>query len=398
MSVRFEGGSLSQKPERLLDRSLVLLLFSTLLTLVGFYLLLSVVPLYTERAGGNSSDAGLATGVFMLSTVAVQVVMPSVLRRFGYKPALMAGQLLMGAPALLYGLAGSVPAILAVTLVRGAGFGAAIVVLGALAVELAPPGRRGAVLGMYGVALTLPTIFGGALGLWIVESAGFGLAFALGALPLAGFALAAGTRRVVPSREEDGGGGAGFFAAMRRGELSRIFLLFSTVTVASGVVITFLPLSAPPSGLYSAAAALLVFGICVSLGRLAAGWYGDRRGTRELLVPGLLAAAVGMALLSSEGAALLAGGAFFGGGFGVLQNATLMLVMDRVSKAEYGTGSTLWNVAFDAGTGIGGFAIGFVVELAGFAAAFLLCAALLVAATVLVPLDLARYSAGSRAA
>ena len=376
----------------------MLLLFSTLLTLVGFYLLLSVVPLYTERAGGSSSDAGLATGVFMLSTVAVQVVMPSVLRRFGYKPALMAGQLLMGAPALLYGLAGSVPAILAVTFVRGAGFGAAIVVLGALAVELAPPGRRGAVLGMYGVALTLPTIFGGALGLWIVESAGFGLAFALGALPLAGFALAAGTRRVVPSREEDGGGGAGFFAAMRRGELSRIFLLFSTVTVASGVVITFLPLSAPPSGLYSAAAALLVFGICVSLGRLAAGWYGDRRGTRELLVPGLLTAAVGMALLSLEGPLLIAGGAFFGGGFGVLQNATLMLVMDRVSKAEYGTGSTLWNVAFDAGTGIGGFAIGFVVELAGFAAAFLLCAALLVAATVIVPLDLARYRASSRAA
>lgn len=377
---------------RFVDRSLVLLIVSTFFTMIGFYLLLSVVPLYAERSGGRSSDAGLATAMFMLSTVAVQVAMPTILRRFGYKPVLLAGQLLLGLPALFYGLAGAVPSILAVTLVRGAGFGAGIVVLGALAVELAPPGRRGAVLGLYGVALTLPTIFGGALGLWIVENAGFGLAFLVGGVgPLLGLAAAVGTRRVVPARDESGGLGDGFFAAMGRGELARIFLLFSAVTVASGVTITFLPLSAPASGPYSAAATLLVFGVFVTAGRLGAGWYGDRHGTRGLLVPGLASAALGMALLSSEGPLLLAGGLFFGGGFGVLQNATLMLVMDRVSKAEYGTGSTLWNVAFDAGTGLGAFVFGFVVELTGFAPVFYLCAGLLVSVTVLVPLDVRRY-------
>jgi len=375
-----------------LDRSLLLFLVGTFCTALGFYMLLSVVPLYVERSGGNSSDAGIATAAFMLSTVAVQVVMPGILRRFGYKPVLMAGQLLLGLPALFYGLAGAVPAILAVTLVRGAGFGAAIVVLSALAVELAPPGRRGATLGVYGLALTLPTIFGGSLALWVAENAGFGLVFLLGgAGPLLGLAAASGIRRVTPSRDESGGLGDGFFAALGRGELARIFVLFSAVTVASGVTITFVPLSAPASGPYSAAAALLVFGVFVTAGRLGAGWYGDRYGTRVLLAPGLAAAALGMVLLSTEGPLLLAGGLLFGGGFGVLQNATLMLVMDRVSKAEYGTGSTLWNVAFDAGTGVGAFVFGFVVELAGFAPAFYLCAGLLVLASLLVPLDARRY-------
>lgn len=372
-----------------LDRSLVLLVAGTFFTMIGFYLLLSVVPLYTERSGGSSSDAGLATAAFMLSTVAVQIAMPAILRRFGYKPVLLAGQLLLGVPALVYALAGSVPSILLVTLARGAGFGAAIVVLSALAVELAPPGRRGAVLGVYGVALTLPTIFGGALGLWLVQSFGFGLAFIVGGIsPLLGMVFAAGTRRVTPATEE--GGGGGFFSAMGRGELARIFVLFSSVTVASGVVITFLPLSAPASGVYSAAAALLVFGVAVTAGRLGAGWYGDRHGTSGLLLPGLASAALGMALLPFEGPLLLAGGLFFGAGFGVLQNATLMLVMSRVSKSEYGTGSTLWNVAFDAGTGAGAFVFGFVAQAAGFAAAFYLCAAILVCAAVLVPLDV-RY-------
>jgi predicted MFS family arabinose efflux permease len=378
----------------LLDRSLVALILGTFFTMIGFYLLLSVVPLFTERSGGRSSEAGLATAAFMLSTVAVQVAMPGILRRFGYKPVLIAGQALLGLPALLYGLTGSVPSILAVTLFRGAGFGAAIVVAGALAVELAPSGRRGAVLGLFGVALTLPTIFGGALGLWIVENAGFGLAFLVGGTsPLLGMVAAAGLRRVIPTEDGSGSRSGGFFTAMRRGELSRIFFLFCSVTVASGVTITFLPLSAPASGVYSAAATLLVFGVAVTAGRLGAGWYCDRRGARELLVPGMAAAAVGMALLSSQGPLLLAGGFLFGGGFGMLQNATLMLVMARVTKAEYGTGSTLWNVAFDAGTGIGAFVFGFVVELTGFSSAFYLCAGLLIVVSVLVPLDVMRYRA-----
>ena len=47
---------------------------------------------------------------------------------------------------------------------------------------------------------------------------------------------------------------------------------------------------------------------------------------------------------------LLVGAVLFGTGFGLLQNATLIPMMGRVSKSEYGLGSTLWNAAW-AGTG-----------------------------------------------
>ena len=67
---------------------MVLVLFASVFTMVGFYLLLSVVPLYAEAAGGGSSGAGLATAVFMLSTVLAQVGMPRVLARFGYRAVL----------------------------------------------------------------------------------------------------------------------------------------------------------------------------------------------------------------------------------------------------------------------------------------------------------------------
>ena len=102
-----------------------------------------------------------------------------------------------------------------------------------------------------------------------------------------------------------------------------------------------------------------------------------------------------MIALSSGGTFLLGGAALFGIGFGLLQNATLVLMMERVSESEYGLGSTLWNVAFDAGTGLGAFVFGFVIASFGYSWAFYLCAGLVSSALVLVCLDhLAPVAAG----
>jgi predicted MFS family arabinose efflux permease len=371
----------------LLTRPVVLLTLIAFATLFGFQLLISVVPLYAEEAGGGSSGAGLATAVFMLSTVLTQIQMPRILRRFGYRLALAAGLLFIGVPALFYAYAATLAPILTVTLVRGVGFGIVTVVFAALIVGLAPPGRRGEALGLLGLAITLPSIFGNALGLWLVERFGFEMVFLLGgAAPLLGLAVIPGIRSAAASGGDEQGD-AGFFAGLGRAPLRRIFILFAAVTMTGGVVITFLPLAVPGSGALSAAGALLVFGVASTVSRWWGGRFGDRRDPRLLLAPGLIICAAGIAGLPSGGALMLAGAVLFGTGFGLLQNASLILMMERVSKTEYGLGSTLWNAAFDAGTGVGAFSFGFVISAVGFHWSFLLCSALLLLALVLVFLD-----------
>jgi predicted MFS family arabinose efflux permease len=369
-----------------LTRPVALLILVAFAALFGFQLLLSVVPLYADEAGGGRSGAGLATAAFMLSTVLTQIQMPRILRRFGYRRALAAGLLFLGVPALFYGYAGTLVPILAVTLLRGVGFGIVTVVFAALIVELAPPGRRGEALGLLGVAITLPTIFCNALGLWLVGRFGFEIVFLLGgATPLLGLAVIPGIRSATAmgGNEE----GVGFFAGLGRAHLRRIFILFAATTMAAGVVITFLPLAVPGSGIFSAAGALLIVGVTSTVSRWWGGRFGDRRDPRILLAPGLIACAVGIAGLPFGGVILLAGAALFGTGFGLLQNASLILMMERVSKSEYGLGSTLWNAAFDAGTGIGAFSFGFVISAVGYYWSFFLCSILLASALVLVFLD-----------
>ena len=153
-------------PERetLLTRPVILLALIAFATLFGFQLLLSAVPLYADDVGGGSSGAGLATAAFMLSTVFAQVQMPRILGRFGYRAVLAVGLLFLGLPAFFYAAAQTLVSILAVTLLRGVGFGIATVVFAALMVELAPAGRRGEALGLLGVAIALPAIFCTALG------------------------------------------------------------------------------------------------------------------------------------------------------------------------------------------------------------------------------------------
>jgi predicted MFS family arabinose efflux permease len=373
--------------EPLLTRPVLLLILVSFAALFGFQLLLSVVPLYADEAGGGSSGAGLATAAFMLSTVLAQIQMPRILGRYGYRRALTAGLLLLGIPALFYAYAGTLVAILAVTLVRGIGFGSVTVVFAALIVELAPPGRRGEALGLLGLAITLPTVFCNALGLWLAGGLGFEIVFLLGGItPLLGLIAIPGIRFVATSGEGEEGGD-GFFAGLGRASLRRIFLLFAATTMAAGVVVTFLPLAVPGSGIFSAAGALLVVGITSTVTRWWGGRFGDRRDPRLLLAPGLLACALGVAGLPFGGSLMLAGAVLFGSGFGLLQNSTLILMMGRVSKSEYGLGSTLWNAAFDAGTGIGAFSFGFVISAVGFAWSFSICSALLASALVLVVLD-----------
>ncbi|CAN5747885.1 MFS transporter [soil metagenome] len=372
----------------MLTRPVVVLILTAFSVFLGFQLLLSVVPLYTDEAGGGSSGAGLATGSFMFSTVLTQIQMPRLLRWLGYGRTLAAGLLFLGVPALFYNTTESVEAILAVTLVRGVGFGIVTVVFVALIVKLAPPSRPGEALGLLGIAITVPNIFCNPLGLWLVAQFGFGIVFVAGGLaPLLGLAAIPGIRRSTSPEQSFVESGAGIFAALRRGPLLRISLVFTATTMAAGVVLTFLPLAAPGSGLFSAVGGLLIFGATTTVSRWWAGRFGDRRDPHLLLAPGLLACALGMICLPLGGLTLLIGAALFGTGFGLLQNATLILTMKRVLESEHAMGSTLWNVAFDAGTGLGAFLFGFIIPLTGFFWAFALSAGLVASTLLLVYLD-----------
>ena len=157
----------------------------------------------------------------------------------------------------------------------------------------------------------------------------------------------------------------------------RLPLIFAAGTVAAGVLDSFLPLAkGMPSGTVSAA--LLVQAIAATLSRWQAGRRGDRYGHARLLIPALVLAALGMTTLLWLAApvAIFAGMVLFGAGFGVLENATFALLIEQQPEAR---ASALWNLAYDAGYGLGPAAFGLFSARTGYPAAFALTGALVLA-------------------
>jgi len=386
---------------RLVSGRFAAALLSSFGALTSFYLLLSVTPMYAMSAGAGSAGAGLVTGSLMLTTVLAEFASPRLLGRFGYRAVFAAGALLLGGPAPALLLPHSMATIIAVSIARGIGFGLATVVLGALVAASVPAERRGEGIGLAGVVACVPAIVALPSGVWLAQNTGYAVVIAITAIsalaPLAATPWLADPGDTGPAGQQAGSGHgeagsghaetetapAGLLSSLRSGGMLRPGLVFAATTIAAGVVASFLPLAA---GVSAGVATLGLFAqaLTATASRWWAGRRGDRHGHAGLLIPGLLTAAAGMASLIwvSAPVVVIAGMCLFGIGFGIAQNATFALMLDRAPASGYGTASALWNLAYDAGYGTGPIVFGVFVAHTGYPAAFALTGLLILAALV----------------
>ena len=184
--------------------------------------------------------------------------------------------------------------------------------------------------------------------------------------------------------------------------LLRPAVVFSASTMAAGVLVTFLPLAiAGRSGHGGHGRAVRPATGGIHRGALGGqAGAGDRRRTsaRELLCPGVVLSAAGVAALAvtSSPGLVIGGAAVFGTGFGLLQNATLTLMYARVPATGQDAVSADLERRVRRGHGRGRDRHGPARRVHGYPAVFLLTAAL--AATAVLPAwrERARQAAGGR--
>lgn len=378
MSAVAESPSAVHRP----GRSFAGIFFVTFCGLIAVGSVLPVLPRYIRGPlGENDLAVGVVIGAYAITGLLLRPVAGRIADRRGRKPTVLLGATLLAGSGLLYlpslGLAG----LIAARLVLGVGEGSVYTAGSAWIVDLAPPERRGRVLGLYGLAVWGGLSVGPLAGELLLEASGYRAVWLFAAaMPLLGALVASR----VPDR----------FQPLTHAEPHPLIapeavrpgMAVALASIGYAAVATFIVLHLEARGVGHGATVFAAFAAMIVLTRLAIGDLPDRVGAAPVAIGATLGEAVGLLTIAVAHSlpVALAGGMAMGAAFSLLNPALMLIAVDRVSAAARGAAMGTFTAFFDAGVGLGAPLAGLVAALSDYEGAFLVSAAIAVGSALLI--------------
>ena len=363
--------------------ALVLVFLTVFIDLVGFGIVLPLIPFYATDLGAGPTVVGLIIGSFSAMQFALAPVWGRLSDRVGRRPVLVVGLFGSGLSYVVFGLAETVGVLLLSRVIAGA-MGANIPVAQAYIADTTTEEGRARGMGLVGAAFGLGFIAGPAIG-GVLSQWGYGVPgfFAAGlSLVAAGVALFALPESLPPELRTESGREAGAAAALRalvrrvrqlreavsRAELRDPIGAFFVGTLGFAAFTTTFPLllegplemSSVDAGWYFAYLGLVSATVQGGL----IGPTVDRLGERRVALGGAAVMAAGLAGLAWAGgtASLLAALAVVGVGFGYMTPSLQSLISRRAGEGAQGgvlgLNQSAGSLARVLGPAAGGWAFG----------------------------------------
>ena len=361
----------------------------------GFLAIGAALPVLPSFVRGplhaNNFAVGVVVGAFALTSVVCRPLAGRQADRRGRRIVLVAGSLAMALGGALYLLSDSVATLIAARLVVGAGEGAVYTAGATWAVDLAPKGRQGLALGLFGLAVWGGLSLGPLAGELLRAGVGYDAVWiATAALPLAG--------AVIASRLPE--------AARLPSTQPRLRGLFPRVAWRPGAALAlanigyaalagFVVLHLRSRGIGGGASVFTVFALAVFASRLALSHVPDRAGPRRTATAAAVLEALGLVIIALAGSlpVALVGALVVGSGFAMLFPSLALMVVGEVGEDARGSALGAFTAFFDLGVGLGGPLAGATASLAGYPAVFLLAAVAAVGTALLAALPRSRPGA-----
>jgi MFS family permease len=352
----------------------------------------AVLPVMPRYVHGPLDAGNIAVGVVIGSYAITGLLLRPFAGRFadhrGRKPTVFAGSCLVAMGGFMYLLPLGVLGLILARLVLGAGEGAVFTGGSAWIVDLAPPGRRGRVIGLYGLAVWAGLSIGPLLGELLLHASGYSEVWLLaGALPLLGAAIA--TR--VPDPFQPAPGIESEHHPLIAREAVRPGAALALGSIGYAAIAAFVVLHLEARGVGHGATVFGAFATMVVITRLLGGDLPDRIGPARVATVAAVVEAVGLTTIAfahSLGVAL-AGALAMGAAFSLLYPSLSLIVVSRVSDRRRGAALGTFTAFFDAGVGLGAPLAGLASALTSYEGAFLLSAAIALASAAAIALTIA---------
>ena len=355
--------------ERIQVIPLTVLCLVVLMIYGSTYLLISLLPVHLRALGISERNLGTIMGLFSLAALLVRPAAGLLADRVGRRPSSFVGASVIGLSCIGYALAGASTIFLA-RILNGLGWGAVTAATATVAADLAPPSRRGFVLGIYGTVTGIALAVGPAAGNWLSGRLGLTETFWIAAVFGFGAALGILFLHAQPPPKVSRGR-FGLHHLITRPALgpAAIMLCF---TLMYGTVLTFVPLYTKDRGMGGSGTFFAVFAAVLIVMRITGGRLSDRWGRFAVIGPGFVCAGVAMALLAQahHQAPLLAAAVVFAVAFAFIQPATQAWAVDRSPAHLRGTTLSTVVAAQDLGISLGSAIAGIIADALGYTALF----------------------------
>ncbi len=353
--------------------------------LVAVGAVLPVLPRFVHGPldAGNVS-VGVVIGSYAITGLLLRPFAGRLADHRGRKPTVLLGSFLVAIGGFMYLLPLGVPGLIAARLVLGAGEGTVFTASSAWVVDLAPPDRRGRVIGLYGLSVWAGLSIGPLIGELILHASSYTLVWVFaGAAPLLGAVIA--TRlpdpfHPAPPLEEE-------HHSLIEREAIRPGAALALASIGYATVAAFVVLHLDSRGVGHGATVFGAFATMVVLTRLVGGDLPDRVGPARVAAAAATVEAIGLTTMATAHSlpVALAGALAMGAAFSLLYPSLSLIVVSRVSDRRRGAALGTFTAFFDAGVGFGAPLAGAAAALTSYEGAFLLAAAIaLVSATTIV--------------
>lgn len=157
------GGERAEGKVRSHRARLTILFLTVFVDLVGFGIVLPLLPFYADRFGASGLVVGVLVSVYSGAQLFMAPLWGRLSDRYGRRPILIIGLLGSAVSYVVFAYARSVTVLFVSRIMAGMG-GATVPVAQAYIADITPPERRAGNMGLIGAAFGLGFIFGPALG------------------------------------------------------------------------------------------------------------------------------------------------------------------------------------------------------------------------------------------
>lgn len=380
--------------EKLFNKGFISITLVNFLVFLVYYLLMVIIAVVAqENLGATLSQAGLASGIYVIGTLLARLYVGKKLEVLGRRQTLRVGIVLYFITTLMYLYMPSLMVLYIVRLLNGFFYGTVSTATNAIVTEYIPLSRRGEGINYYGLSTSLAAAIGPFLGMLLLQATSIDFIVMMSSVILAFTVVGCLMLKVNNldlTKDQRALADSWKINTFIDSKVVFIATIAFVMGLAYSSVLSFLASYVETIDLVSVSSFFfVVYALVITVTRPMAGRIFDRYGENSVMYPSYLFLAIGLFVLSITTSAweLLFSGALIGLGYGTfMSNGQAVALHLEKDVSRVGVALSTYFVGLDLGIGVGPYVLGALRNFVDFKQMYLIAAALPIICAILYKL------------